>query len=176
MAQKPINIDPDKLWNLAVELEDEADPCAGVESQAYFLKTQKTPAEIEKEAQLRKAFSTFMRQLRLLARLTTAELSKRTKIKEEHIKQIEEDAAYRPSPRTLVLLSEFYKIPANVILQMVGALRNIDDKIGSRMVQFAAMSKPMNGLSDTEKRELHDFIALLRDHHERTRRRDSDRH
>jgi transcriptional regulator with XRE-family HTH domain len=170
MTHNPINIDPEMLWNLALELEDESDPCVGVESQAFFSKTQKSPAEIEKESQLRKAFSAFMRQLRLLSRLSTAELSKRTKIKEEHIKLIEEDASYRPSPRTLVLLSEFYKIPANVILQMVGALRNIDDKIGLRMVQFAAMSKQMNELSEAEKKELHEFIALLRDYHERTRR------
>lgn len=170
------NIDPELLLNAALELEDEIEPCVGVESKAHLYRLHKTPIELAKEATLRTAFSVFIRQLRLVSRLTTSELSKRTKIKEEHILKIESDNSYRASPRTLVLLAEFYRIPTNVVLQMAGALRSLDEKIGERMVQFATMSKGFEELSVDEKKIIQDFVASLRDYNGRDRIRDKDGH
>ena len=94
--------------------------------------------------------------------LTVDELATKTNLNSVELRAIERQAGYRPSPRTIHRLSEFYEIPQRALAALAGAFRDLPLVLREHAAEFAARSESVAALTAEEKAELEDFIGALR--------------
>lgn len=114
-----------------------------------------------KETRLGEGFSTLLRMLRLEAGLSFEKLSKKINANIQELILLEKQVGYKASPRTLVALSELYKIPSKSFLKIGGALKNTDQKLDDEVIRFAAESESFDRLTKEEKILLQKIIKTL---------------
>lgn len=106
-------------------------------------------------------FSTLLRMLRLDLNLTFEKLSKKTDIELEELVRLEKQAGYKASPRTLITLAHFYKIPNGKFLEMSGAVKAPRSKAAQEVTSFAAKSESFDKLTKEEKKLLQKIIKII---------------
>jgi transcriptional regulator with XRE-family HTH domain len=111
---------------------------------------------------VRDAFRLFVELLRRKHNLTVEELAKRADIERTEIIAMERNSGYRPSPRTLHKLSQFYKIPERRLLVLAGALKDVPHEFRDEASRFAAQSESFATLTGEEKKALDEFMRFLR--------------
>ena len=111
---------------------------------------------------LQYVFRAVLQDLRRAEGLTVNELAKRTGIDYNEIIAMERRDGYRPPPRTLYKLSQFYKIPTQRLAALAGAIREVPSDIRESASRFAAQSESFAKLTREEKKVLDEFVKFLR--------------
>jgi len=111
---------------------------------------------------LRYVFRAVLQDMRRAKRLTVNELAERIGIDHNEIIAMERIDTYRPSPRTLYKLSQFYKIPTERLAALAGAIMEVPHDIRESASRFAAQSESFAKLTKEEKRVLDEFVTFLR--------------
>ncbi len=126
-----------------------------------------SPAHQDKEyykVEIRQAgYSRFMHKLRIRAGLSIERLAKQLDVDPEQLLLIEQRIGYKAPPRTLTRLADFYELPLPGLLQLAGAIKEIDRKIEEDVVRFAAESDSFEKLSGEEKHLLNNLVKVIRD-------------
>lgn len=116
----------------------------------------------EKDETIKYSFNIFIKKLRLNKGLTIGELSLKINLTESTLLELEKNSNSKPSPNTLLKISNFYDIPMSALLQIVGAVR-IDDDLKNGVVKFAAESESFEKLTSEEKVLLNDIVKIIKD-------------
>jgi len=116
----------------------------------------------EKDETIKYSFNIFIKKLRLNKGLTIGELSSKINLTESALIELEKDSYSKPSPNTLLKISNFYDIPMRALLQIVGAVR-IDDDLKNGVVKFAAESESFEKLTGEEIVLLNDIVKIIKD-------------
>lgn len=112
-------------------------------------------------------FTKLLKMLRLKKGFSVEKLALKINADIEEIILFENQAGYKPSPRTLIALANFHKIPKNIFLQLSGALTTIENKeIENEITKFAAQSKSFETLTSEEKKLLNEIIKILSNYKE----------
>lgn len=111
---------------------------------------------------LKAAFCTFMKKLRLDKGLDIIKLSKKIDVETQILEKLEHDMSFRPDPRTLLKVSEFYSIPMKAFIDIVGAKINVEHELRNDLVGFALKSESLETLTKEEKKLLKEFVNVLK--------------
>lgn len=106
-------------------------------------------------------FRTFLHLLRRSKGLTLDELARESDIPREDLVAVEQEEGYRPSPRTVFLLSRFYHLSAVKLAALAGAMEQPRAEIREPAFRFAAMLESFSKLSKEEKHALADLVRAL---------------
>lgn len=109
----------------------------------------------------REGFSTLLRQLRLSKGLSVEALASKLDIDVQEIILLERQVGYKASPRSLVALADYYKIPTKIFLQIGGAIKNIDPDMEQEMIRYAAESESFEKLTSEEKKLLNRTVKII---------------
>jgi transcriptional regulator with XRE-family HTH domain len=120
-------------------------------------------AEDPKADSLRCAFQQALRYLRRARGLTIEKLAQLTDVDRDELSAAECNAGYRPTPRTLHRLSQFYSIPERSLAVLAGAIREVPAKLEQSASAFAAQSESFAKLSREERAALDQFVRALRE-------------
>ena len=108
-------------------------------------------------------FRTFLHFLRRSKRLTLDQLASETDIPRDELAAIEQQESYRPLPRTVYLLSRFYRLSPAKLAALAGATEEPQAEIRAPAFRFAAMSESFSELSREEKRALTELVVALKE-------------
>lgn len=151
-----------------IEASPETDIDAGLsltksDSIDGFLPSNIKSASVEDERviSLRHAFGLFIRNLRLINKLTIAELSKRASIEEAELYAIENDPHNVTKPRTIYQLSNFFKVDRNKMMLLSGSSIVNDEIFEEEALKFAAMSDGVSSLNKDEQQILNEYVKFL---------------
>lgn len=154
----------DKWYQDAVSKETQVNFVSGGKSffsnddENYFKSdTQVNMASIRKS----EAFSTLLRMLRLNMNLSFEELSEKVLVDVEELFLLERKLGHKANPRTLIRLSNFYKIDSKKFLQL-GGVHKIEESFEKEVARFAAKSESFDKLTREEKKLLQGIIRLLK--------------
>jgi len=152
----------DRWLQEAVGLEQEFEISAGSEFQVGT-EDEAAFQEAAPVNPLQMAFAILMRNLRVDHRLTIEQLAEQIAVDGDQLLLIEKSVGFKPPPRTLQKLSAFYKLPFTAVVQMAGAVTNVNPLLARNAVQFAAKSESFEQLTRDEKKLLTKFVQLVRD-------------
>lgn len=108
-------------------------------------------------------FRTFMQYLRRERGLTLDELAEETDISRDELAAIEQEDAFRPSPRTVYQLSRFYHLSAEKLEALAGTTTLPADEVREPVSRFAARSEGLSELSKEERRALKELVGVLKE-------------
>lgn len=111
---------------------------------------------------LKHSFSVLIHKLRIKDKLSINQLAKKLDIEESDLINIETDSGFKPTLRTLMQISTYYKLPYHALAMMVGVVKNIDGQFKEDMVRYAANSDKFEKLTDEEKKQLNEIIKQIR--------------
>jgi transcriptional regulator with XRE-family HTH domain len=146
----------------AIALENEFEISAGAEFQFRPI-GDKAPQKALSVNPVQMAFAVFMHKLRIAHQLTVEQLAEQIAVDSDQLLLIEKRVGFKPPPRTLQKLASFYKLPFKAIVQMAGAVTQVNPLLARNAVQFAAQSDSFEQLTKDEKKLLTEFVKLLRD-------------
>lgn len=118
--------------------------------------------QVNSPDELHFTFQKFLTNLRRSRNLSRIDLANKLDVEEEEILSLEQGIDYRPSPRLLYKLSEFYQIPQAKLNALAGATKEIPQSIQREASKFAAKSDNFNKLAKEEKKLLDEFMAFLK--------------
>ena len=152
-----------------IESDPDMDTEAGLPSEALktismFLPQQSNEQQIDEnvhDLNLKQAFGTFARNLRLLKNMTFESLAERASVEVDELVSIETDPHYQARPRTVIQLASFYNIEANRMMQLCGATHYHDDVFEEEALKFAAKSRGVSSLNADEQKVLNEFVKYL---------------
>lgn len=154
--QRRIQNDPD------VET-DAGTPIDVLKSLGMFLSPELVQPVGGRNERLPQSFGVLIRQLRRRDQLSVEQLSKKARIDQEELRQIEHDPHFRAKPRMVHQLSTVFKIPTRSMMVLSGAMVANDDQIGEEAERFAAKSDDLSKLTREELKLLNQFVKFLSD-------------
>lgn len=148
---------------IASDPEDE--PAAGApvdRSVEHALAAENTAVIGEsKVVQLRIALGVLVRQLRLREGLSIAQLSERTQVLEDELRQVEHDPHYTARPRLIYQLSQYFNVSLATLSQMSGTTHAVNRVLYNTAIKYAAHSDDVSALTNEEREALDTFVAML---------------
>lgn len=151
--RRKIEADPD------IE-NDVGNPIEALEDIGMFL-----PAELSSEdeeiVELKHVFGVLIRQLRRSEQLTIEELARKARIEIEELKLVEHDPHYRPRPRVVHQLAEYFDVPSRSLMKLSGATISRDRALQEHAMKFAAKSDDLSKLTQEEQILLNEFVKYL---------------
>lgn len=111
----------------------------------------------------RLAFGPFVQLMRRYRELSVEELANNADIDVSNVINIERYPHYIPEPRTVVRLSQFFRIPSKRLMQLSGNVNIRDERLRTEAVRFAAKSGSIERLTDAEREAIEVFVAILKD-------------
>lgn len=151
--RRKIEADPD--------LETDAGwPAEAIDNIGMFL-----PSELVDEAsnvvELKHAFGVLIRQLRRRDQVTVETLATKARVDADEIKRIERDPSYRPRPRTVHQIADYFRMPPRALMKLSGATITRDETLQEQAIRFAAKSDDLSKLSKDEQSVLDTFVRYL---------------
>lgn len=126
-----------------------------------------SPEETLRVEDLHRGLGALITMLRRREQLSPERLALQARIDPLELRQIELDAHFMPSPRTIANLEDFFKLKARSLAILAGAIRvHRVDELRAKVQRFAAMSSGMAKLSKEEKQLLAEFVKMLSDYTE----------
>lgn len=108
-------------------------------------------------------FGRFVRLMRRSHGLTVEKLAVDADVEITDLVEIEDDARYKPEPRTVYQLANFFRVPEANLMQIAGLTAPRDTRLINEAIRFAARSDPVAQLSPEERTALEEFVAVLND-------------
>lgn len=110
----------------------------------------------------RYVFQTLIQGLRKRHGLTVEQLAEKTDLEHDELLALERNPAFKPEPRTLCQLAEFYEVPEDRLLQLAGCVSDVPREFEQELSQFAAMSESFATLTEEEKSLVDQFVNVLK--------------
>lgn len=152
-----------KEWCLKMaELEDDSEINAGLLAIDPIFDGDVLPIE-ETSGELSIAFGRFVRLMRRNRGLTIEKLADDADIDVVELVGIEDDTHYKPDPRTVYQLANFFDVPRAKLMEISGLTVPRDDRLVEEAMRFAARSDPLVELTVEERAALDAFVAVLSD-------------
>lgn len=99
--------------------------------------------------------------LRRRDNLTHEALAARAQVMLEELVLIEQDAKYKPRPRTILQLSKVFGVPADRLAKLGGLKIEEDHSLAQATMKFAAHSTELTRLTKIERDALNEYLAYL---------------
>ncbi|ESX82765.1 helix-turn-helix transcriptional regulator [Mesorhizobium sp. LNJC405B00] len=135
-------------------------PLEAIDNIGMFL-----PSELVSDAgnvvEMKHAFGVFIRQLRRRDQLSVETLGAKARVEAAEIRLIERDPNYKPRPRTVHQLAEFFRMPPRALMKLSGATVTRDEVLQEEAQKFAAKSDDLSKLSKHEQQVLDSFVKFL---------------
>jgi len=152
-----------------IESDPDMDTEAGLPSEALesiniFLPQESSTEKLEEDVyhmELKQAFGTFVRNLRLMKKLTIESLAKSASVDVSELVLIETDTHYQARPRTVVQLANFYHIEVRRMIQFSGITQTSNDGFEEEAIKFADKSSGVSSLNNEEQQVLNEFVKYL---------------
>ncbi|MFZ1827439.1 MAG: helix-turn-helix domain-containing protein [Candidatus Competibacteraceae bacterium] len=156
-----MRIEITKEWCLKMaQLETNTEISAGrLAFDPIFDDEQMTESKALKEPNI--AFGRFVQLMRRRHGLTLEKLADDADVEIVELVEIEEETSYRPQPRTVYQLANYFQVPRSSLLQVAGLTMPKNAQLLEEAVRFAARSEPVNALSPEESAALEAFVAVL---------------
>jgi hypothetical protein len=110
---------------------------------------------------VQRGFSSLMAILRRSKDMEIPELALSAQVNPKELARVESEPGYIPSPRTIVQLEGFFRLPADTLGRLSGAVTKGSDAFEGDLLKFAACSKGMGKLTSEEKKLLNEFVKHL---------------
>ncbi len=148
-----------KAWcNRIAQLEGDAEIVAGVHAKTpHFPSEQSTVISMGTSL----VFGKLIQLLRRDKKLSAEKLAAGADISLDDLNKIERDPLFRPDPRSVYMLAEFFDIPKKKLQQLSGLTAANDSHLQEEALRFAASANPAADLSREEKSALKAFISVL---------------
>lgn len=155
-----INITKEWCLNMAA-LEGDAEISAGPFAIDPIFDGDVVPGEAPEELSI--AFGRFVRLMRRNNGLSIEKLADDADIDLVELVGIEDDTHYKPEPRTVYQLANFFDVPQAKLLEISGLTTPRDGSLVEEAMRFAARSDPLVELSAEERAALDAFVSVLSD-------------
>lgn len=100
--------------------------------------------------------------LRRNHRLTLPELADAARVSLTELQRVYEDAAYKPGPRTVFQLENYFRLKDGTLAVLAGLVTVESERsLDTELVRFAAMSAGTGKLTRSEQKMLNEFVSLL---------------
>lgn len=99
--------------------------------------------------------------IRRRQRLSVEQLAARAEIEIGELMSVEDDAHFRPDPRTLYQLAQTLGVPQQTLMQLAGHAVARDARVGEAAIRFAARSEPLSRLAPEEREALDEFLRAV---------------
>jgi transcriptional regulator with XRE-family HTH domain len=152
--RRKIEADPDVENDVGLSVGTMAD-------LGMFLPPELQPDSDNNVVRLKEAFGALVRQLRLRDGLSISELAAKARIDQAELRQIEDDAHFRPRPRTVHQISLVFKLPERATMKLSGATVSRDPTFEEEAIRFAAKSADLSSLNSVELHTLKEFVKYL---------------
>lgn len=132
---------------------------------ANVLNQRLTVTMTAEDPDLQSVDSVFPELARLLRRgrgLTVEELAVMLDVEPTEVRRMERLVGYKPSPRVLFKLSEFYDIPVRSLAALVGAVHDAPPIVREQASRFASRSDSFAKLTKEERHALDRLVRALR--------------
>ncbi|PBJ21585.1 Helix-turn-helix domain protein [Pseudomonas ogarae] len=151
-----MKIEFSKEWfKKMAELEGDSPIGAGT----YGLRASSITPQNQDETNV--VFGRFVRLMRRQQGLTVEQLADRANIDLSELVDIEDDSRYKPGPRTVYQLANFFSVPDRRLMQIAGLTSKMDVHLQNEGARFAARSDPVAQLTPEERAALDAFIVAL---------------
>jgi hypothetical protein len=110
---------------------------------------------------VQRGFSSLMAILRRSKDMEIPELALSAQVNPKELTRVESEPGYIPSPRTIVQLEGFFRLPKDTLGRLSGAVTKGSDAFEGDLLKFAACSKGMGKLTNEEKKLLNEFVKHL---------------
>lgn len=110
---------------------------------------------------VQRGFSSLMAILRRSKDMEIPELALSAQVNPKELARVEGEPGYIPSPRTIVQLETFFRLPKDTLGRISGAVSKGSEVFEGDLLRFAACSKGMGKLTKEEKQLLHEFVKHL---------------
>jgi hypothetical protein len=110
---------------------------------------------------VQRGFSSLMAILRRSKDMEIPELALSAQVNPKELTRVESEPGYIPSPRTIVQLESFFRLPKDTLSRLSGAVTKGSDAFQGDLLKFAACSKGMGKLTSEEKKLLNAFVKHL---------------
>jgi hypothetical protein len=110
---------------------------------------------------VQRGFSSLMAILRRSKDMEITELALSAQVNPKELTRVESEPGYMPSPRTIVQLEGFFRLPKDTLGRLSGAVTKGSDSFQGDLMKFAACSKGMGKLTIEEKKLLNEFVKHL---------------
>ena len=107
------------------------------------------------------AFGRFIRLMRRSKNLSVEKLADDADVEVAELLNIEENATYKPSLRTVHQLATFFEVKKGNLMQVARLTVSRDSRLTNESVRFAARSETNASLSQEERQALEAFVAVL---------------
>jgi len=107
------------------------------------------------------AFSTLIRLSRKERGLSVQQLAQDAHISVAEVISIERDHDYRPRPRTIFQLSEFFGIAQESLMKLANMTEVHDQAFLNETIRFAANAADFVNLGEHERQLLHEYVDFL---------------
>lgn len=107
------------------------------------------------------AFGKLVNLFRRKLGFTVEELATRARVELAELVEIEENAHFRPEPRTVYQLAGVFHLPVEKLMQLSGNVRIKNSSFQHWAVKFAARSKSVDRLNDEEHTALEEFVKHI---------------
>ena len=156
-----MNLEITKEWCLRMaQLEEYAEIGAGLLAMDPDFDCRPIPVrDVPEEPKI--VFGRFVRLKRRDLGLTIEKLAEDADVEVAELVDIEEDTRYRPQPRTVYQLANYFRVSRGNLLQVAGLTVPKDAHLLEEAVRFAARSEPVAALSHEERVALEAFVAVL---------------
>jgi len=111
---------------------------------------------------LRYAFKAVLQGIRRARGLTVDQLARESGVDRDEIVAMERQDGYRPEPRTIDALGQFYGIPTRRLAALAGAFEHVPPDIRESAAQFAMQCESIAKLTKEEKKLLDRFLKSLK--------------
>lgn len=112
---------------------------------------------------LHKGLGALITMLRRRDKLSIDELAKKANVDPEEVRQIENESALTPNPRTIFQLENYFRLTSRSLVILSGAIL-VHSDVRKEAVRFAASSKNISTLNRDERKLLNQFVRLLQEH------------
>lgn len=124
-------------------------------ADSHSIKSSPEPNSIQR------GFSSLMAILRRSKDMEIPELALSAQVNPKELTRVESEPGYIPSPRTIVQLESFFRLPKDTLGRLSGAVTKGSDAFQGDLLKFAACSKGMGKLTKDEKKLLNEFVKHL---------------
>ena len=144
-------------------------PSAVLEDLGVFLSSELVSTDEQTDEnviRLKQAFGLLIHQLRRREELMISELAQKASITEDELRLIEHDPHYKPRPRTVHQLAEYFQVSKVKLMKLSGATLTYDQNFQEAAFRYAAKSDDLSALTQDEQKLLNEYVKFLNQGHD----------
>lgn len=152
-----------KWYEDRINVEDDFDVTVGtnIDEADESTPSLRVAGHSEEEFAESFAFSTLIRLSRKERGLSVQQLAHDAGISVVEVISIEQDHDYRPKPRTIHQLAQFFEIAHGSLMMLANMTQVHDEAFLNETIRFAANAADFVNLGEHERQALHEYVHFL---------------